>query len=38
MELCIYIGAVSTDTLSLYLCVQFLFTEYIIILVLGTAC
>ena len=26
MELCIDIGAVSTDTLSLHLCVQFLFT------------
>ena len=38
MELRIDIEAVSTDTLSLHLRVQFLFTEYIINLVLGAAC
>jgi hypothetical protein len=37
MELCIDIGAVSTDTLSLHLCVQFLFTKHIINLALDNA-
>jgi len=37
IELCIDIGTVSTDTLSLHLCVQFLSAEYTINLVLGTA-